>query len=368
MGLLETTLYGNALLRWLLALGLAAAIALGVALARSLLLRRFAARAARSSTQIDDAALDMLRATRLWLVVALALAIAGQGLELPARGARVLGGVATAALFLQIGFWASALLTFWLTRSQRRAASAAGSAAATSLSALGLLGQLLLWALVLLVLLDNLGVNVTTLIAGLGIGGIAIALAVQNILGDLFASLSIVIDKPFVVGDFIIVDSFMGTVEHVGLKTTRLRSLDGEQIVFSNSDLLQTRLRNYKRMRERRIVFPFRVSHETAPEQLEQIPGVVQGLVEGFSSARFERSHFTRFGDASYEFETVFWMTTPDYNAYMDVQQALNLRLIREFLQRGISFALPTQVAPASRARPVESRPREGGALQITRR
>lgn len=362
MGLLDATLYGNSLLRWLLALGLATAIALGAALVRSVLLRRFTDRAARSRTLIDDAALDMLRATRLWLVAALALGIGGQGLELPERGARVLGGIATAALFLQIGFWASALLTFWLTRSQRRTVSAAGSAAATSLSALGLLGQLLLWALVLLVLLDNLGVNVTTLIAGLGIGGIAIALAVQNILGDLFASLSIVIDKSFVVGDFIIVDNFMGTVEHVGLKTTRLRSLDGEQIVFSNSDLLGARLRNYKRMRERRVVFPFKVSYETAPEQLEQIPRLVQHLVEAFPGARFERSHFARFGDASYDFETVFWMTTPDYNAYMDVQQALNLRLIREFLQRGISFALP------ARSRAVEARPREDGPVQLTRR
>jgi small-conductance mechanosensitive channel len=166
---------------------------------------------------------------------------------------------------------------------------------------------------------------------------------VQNILGDLFASLSIVIDKPFVAGDFIIIDDFMGSVEHVGLKTTRIRSLGGEQIVFSNSDLLKSRLRNYKRMRERRIVFKFGLTYDTPPERLEQVPGIVRRIIEGQKQVRFERAHFAAFGESSLDFEVVFWMTTPDYNAYMDVQQAINLALMRELAGIGAEFAFPTR-------------------------
>ena len=317
--------------------------------AKPLLARRLGARAERAAhTQLYQALLAALCATQIWLVAALALSVGSEGLALPRGATRVLGTVATIALFGQLGLWLSALLKFLLTRSNDRA-TAANTAAAPSLSALGLLGQLLLWTVILLLVLENLGINVTTLVAGLGIGGIAVALAVQNILGDLFASLSIVIDKPFEVGDFIIIDDYVGTVEHVGLKTTRIRSVDGEQIVLGNSDLLKTRVRNYKRMRERRVVFPFRVAYGTPPERLEEIPRIVRKLIEGQARARFERSHFFRFGDASLEFQTVFWMRTPDYGAYMDVQQAVNLQLIREFEQRGIAFA---GAEPAQRVEP----------------
>ena len=343
MALLEFDIYGNTPLNWAIALGTAAAIVLGAILAKSVLLRRLAERASRTRTQIDDALIQALQSTQVWLVAVVALSVGARGLELPGGAGKVLGAITTVALFTQVGLWLHALLGYWVGRSRSRAMTS-NVGAASSLSALGLLAQVVLWAVMLLLMLDNLGINVTTLIAGLGIGGIAVALAVQNVLGDLFASLSIVIDKPFVIGDFIIVDNVMGTVEHVGLKTTRLRSVDGEQIIVSNSDLLRTRVRNYKRMYERRVVFPFKLRYDTTPEQLERVPNIVRRLVESHKQTRFDRSHFFRFSEYSFDFETVFWVTTPDYNVYMDIQQQINLDLIREFAKLGIAFTLPTQL------------------------
>jgi small-conductance mechanosensitive channel len=209
--------------------------------------------------------------------------------------------------------------------------------------------RLVVWAAVLLVLLDNLGVNVTTLIAGLGVGGIAIALAAQNILGDLFSSLSIVFDKPFVVGDFIIVGDFLGSVEHVGLKTTRLRSLSGEQLVFSNTDLLNSRVRNYGRMFERRVVSSLGVTYRTPADKLARIPTMIREIAEREQKLRFDRAHFQTFGESALLFEYVYYVLTPDYNFYMDVQQRINLALFEQFAAEGIEFAYPTQTLFISR-------------------
>ncbi len=198
--------------------------------------------------------------------------------------------------------------------------------------------------MVLLLSLQNVGVDVTALVAGLGVGGIAVALALQNILGDLFASLAIVLDKPFVLGDFINVGGeFLGSIEAIGLKTTRIRSLSGEQLVFSNSDLLGSRIRNYGRMAERRIAFTVGVTYETPKDRLAEIPGIIREAVEAQDKVRFDRSHFQKFGDFSLDFETVYYVLSPDYSTYMDIQQAINLRLFGEFGDRGIEFAYPTQ-------------------------
>ena len=197
--------------------------------------------------------------------------------------------------------------------------------------------------MILLLILENVGVDVTALIAGLGVGGIAVALAAQNILGDLFSSMSIVLDKPFVLGDFIIVGDMMGTVEKIGLKTTRVRSLSGEQLIFSNSDLLGSRIRNFKRMQERRIVFSIGVAYDTPAEKLTAIPGMLRAAVEAQEPVRFDRAHFAKFGDSALIYEVVYFVLKPDYNLSMDIQQAINLRLFREFADRQIEFAFPTQ-------------------------
>jgi small-conductance mechanosensitive channel len=243
----------------------------------------------------------------------------------------------------------SAAATAWLERHRRRS-SAADRAVVGSLGVIGFIMRVVVWVIVALLTLDNLGIDVTALVAGLSIGGIAVALAVQNILGDLFASLSITFDKPFLVGDFLIVDDFMGSVEYIGIKSTRLRSLGGEQIIMSNANLLSSRMRNYGRMLERRVVFSTSVTYETPVEKLEKIPALIKAAIAEHKDTRFDRSHFGKHAAASLDFETVYYVLSPDYNRYMDIQQAINLRLHREFERLGVEFAYPTQKLYLSRA------------------
>jgi small-conductance mechanosensitive channel len=229
-----------------------------------------------------------------------------------------------------------------VARARKRRMSSS-PAAATSLAAVGIVARLVAWSMVLLVMLDNLGIDVTALVASLGVGGVAVALAVQNILGDLFASFSIIFDKPFVVGDFLMIDTHLGSVEHVGLKTTRLRSLTGEQLVFSNSDLLRSRIRNFGRMMERRVSFEIGVTYQTPREQLRRIPGMLRHAIESQPNTRFDRAHFKSYGDFSLVFEIVYYVATADYNTYMDIQQEINLSVHEQFEKDGIEFAYPTR-------------------------
>jgi small-conductance mechanosensitive channel len=193
-------------------------------------------------------------------------------------------------------------------------------------------------------LLDNLGFDISAVIAGLGIGGVAVALASQGILEDLFSYFSILFDRPFELGDFIIVGEFMGTVERVGIKTTRLRSISGEELVLANTDLTGSRLRNYKRMAQRRVAFTIGVTYETGMDRLERIPELIQHVIESVDKTIFGRAHFFSYGDFSLNFEIVYFVTTNDYDVYMDTQQAINLGIKRKFDENGIEFAYPTQV------------------------
>jgi len=213
----------------------------------------------------------------------------------------------------------------------------------SSIGVIKFMAQLTVWAIVLLLALANLGINVTGLVASLGIGGIAVALAAQNILGDLFASLSIVLDQPFKVGDFIIVDDFLGNVRSIGMKTTRVKSLGGEEIVFSNSQLLQSRIRNYKKMEERRVLFRFGVLYSTPPELVERIVQTCREAVAAQDGVRFDRAHFAGFGPSSLDFEVVYFVLSGDYNEYMDRQQGINLHLLKAAQSEGFEFAFPTQ-------------------------
>src|SRR5690606_7585627 len=168
-----------------------------------------------------------------------------------------------------------------------------------------------------------------------------------------FGSLSIVLDKPFVIGDFIVVDGLAGTVERIGLKTTRVRALSGEQLVFSNADLLGSRIHNYKRMQERRVVFSFGVTYDTPPEKVAAIPNMVREVIEARENTRFDRAHFQKFGDSDLTFEVVYYMLVADYNLYMDTQQAINLELLRRFAADGIEFAFPTRTLYVNQLTPV---------------
>ena len=287
-------------------------------------------------------AADVARATRLWLLAPLALYGGTLLLELPARLERLAEGVALVALVLQFALWATRLLSAWL---EQRAAVARGAdaEAATTVTLLGFVGRVAVWTLALLLALDQLGLDVTALVAGLGIGGVAVALAVQNVLGDLFASAAIVLDKPFMVGDFIVVGEHAGTVEKVGLKTTRVRSLSGEQLVFPNAQLLNAQLRNFKRMNERRIAFDIGVSYETPLRKLRDLPGWLQAAVEAQPQVRFDRAHFKKLADFSLDFEVVYHVLSAEFNVYMDAQQAINLAIFEKLAREGVQFAYPTR-------------------------
>lgn len=200
-----------------------------------------------------------------------------------------------------------------------------------------------LWILGAIFILDNLGINVSAVVAGLGIGGIAVAMASQAILGDAFSAISIFVDKPFQIGDFIVVGDLMGTVEHIGIKTTRIRSLHGEQLIFSNSDLTASRVRNFKRMSERRAAFEFGVTYETPNELVRKIPELVRSILKNLDGVRLDRAHFKNFGDFALIYEVVYYVLSPDYNTYMDKQQAINFSLKETFEREGIEFAYPTQ-------------------------
>ncbi len=203
--------------------------------------------------------------------------------------------------------------------------------------------KVVIWGIGITFLLDNLGFEISTVVAGLGIGGIAVALAAQTVLGDLFNYFVIFFDKPFETGDFIIIDSYLGTIEHIGIKSTRIRSLGGEQLVFSNTDLTSSRIRNYKRMEKRRVVFSLGVTYQTAAEQLKEIPVLIKTIIKSIEKTVFDRAHFSSYGDFSLNFEMVYYVLSSDYNKYMDIQQEINYAIKSEFEKKGIEFAYPTQ-------------------------
>ncbi|MBT9503471.1 MAG: mechanosensitive ion channel family protein [Burkholderiaceae bacterium] len=329
-------------------LGLALAVALACYLFMSLLLRlalrRLRKVSERTSNRADDMLVEILSGTRSWLLALAAMLIGIGMLEIPAGWEARTGQLWFLVMALQLGLWCSQAVTIGLRRHaerQQAAGTASPASAAATLLAWGM--RALLWTVVLLAVLSNVGVNITAFIASLGVGGIAIALAAQNILGDLFASVAIALDKPFEVGDFIVLGSVAGTVELVGVKTTRIRSLGGEQIVMSNTELLKQTVSNYKRLRERRIVFGFGVTYDTTAEQAQAIPGIVRQVVEASEQLRFDRAHFKAFGESSLDYEVVYFVLDPGYQVYMDQQQRINLGLMRELAQLGVDFAFPTR-------------------------
>jgi len=343
MSLLEAPFYGNTVRSWAISLGVAILAFLAFRLATRLILGKLARLASSTDTDWDDIIDSALRETKTIVLLLFALALGAIPLTLPNQVSGVLTRLATIALFVQIGFWVSGGIARWIAVYKARKATE-DAAAVMSMKVLSIIARLVLWSLVVLLSLENMGVDVTALVAGLGIGGVAVALAAQNILGDLFASLSIVLDKPFILGDFLIVGDDLGAVEEIGLKTTRIRSLSGEQLVISNADLLGSRIRNYGRMFERRVAFKIGVTYQTPREKLELIPEILREAVEALGDpVRFDRAHFQAYGDFAITFETVYYVLGPDYNLYMDCQQAINLTIHRRFQDEGIEFAYPTQ-------------------------
>ena len=340
--IISQTWFGNPLSTWLMALVLTmAAFALLRGL-RNLTVRRLQHVAHSTATQFDDLAISLLRSSRSWFFLAISLCIGALSLTIPGALEGFVRLAVVFALLLQAALWANQMIDYGLQHYARQALEAETDRQNT-VAVLGLASRIVLWSIILLLALDNLGIEISGLLTGLGIGGIAVALAMQNVLSDLLAYVSIMLDRPFAIGDFIVVDDHTGTVERIGLKTTRMRSLSGELIIFANQDLLGSRLHNYQDREERRVVFTIGVTYDTSAAKLASIPGIVREVVSGQEQVRFDRTHFSAFGDFSLDFETVYYVTSADYIVHMDVQQSVYLELVRRFEQVGIEFAFPTQ-------------------------
>ncbi len=348
--MLERSILGNTILAWSVAgaVGLlAGALLIG---ARIQGVRWLVARDTMGRPRRFPGARSILEGTQPWFLITVAVFTSMQFVTVPSKTDRFVEHLTMIAVIAQAALWASLAIRHWLAR-QVAAKQHTDAGAATTVSVLGFFAQLALWSLVLLLALENLGFNITTLLAGLGIGGVAVALAAQSILGDVFASVTIALDKPFAIGDFITIDDVMGTVEHVGLKTTRLRSLSGEQIVLSNTDLLKGRVHNFKRLSERRIEFTLRVAQGAPAARLALIPTIMREAIEAQPKARFDRAHFKKYGESALIFESAFYFSDPDYNRYMDAQQAINLAIYQGLQQEGITLACPPPVVVNERAR-----------------
>jgi len=288
----------------------------------------------------SDYAAEVFQHTSRLLIAAMALQIGLAVVELgPVWDARV-SHLWFLVLALQFGLWVDAAIAYW---KEGVIQDKAGQDNQLTVTMVALMFRIVLWAVVLLSVLANLGVDITAFVASLGIGGIAIALAVQTLLGDLFASASIGVDKPFKTGHFIVFSDIAGTIEYIGLKTTRIRSLSGEQILCSNTKLLQQTIHNYSRMSERRVVFSLAISFRTPVEKARELPPLIQQAVEAVENTRFDRAHLLMFDDYALRYEVVYYVLSADYNLYMDIQQAINFSLLEELSKRDIKFAMPVR-------------------------
>lgn len=346
---LNTTFLDNSLQQWLTALAILVAVFIVLRLLVRFASNRLHRWAERTQSEYDDLISNLVRSTTSWFLLLVSAYLASFYLTIPAEIQIWFRVVLISAVFLQAGLWASQFIDFWLVRLLRDRISEDADGK-TVLRMAGWMARVVLWTLVLLLILDNIpGVSITGLIASLGVAGIAVGLALQNVLGDLFAAMSIVLDRPFAVGDYIVVGDLMGVVENIGLKSTRVRSLWGELLVFSNSDLLSSRIRNYKTLFERRIASRLGVTYQTPRAKLERIPGMIKAAIEAQSPVRFDRAHLAGFGDSSIDFEYVYFVLAPEFATHMDIQQAINLAIHKAFEDEGIEFAYPTRTVLLAR-------------------
>lgn len=337
---LNQTYFGNTVLKYLIAALIFIVGIIVVIIFRKVVLSKLKKWAERTETSLDDYLLKGIDKAVVPFLYYSAFYLAIRTLILSGAVETVLKDITVIILtFLALRVFTS-FIGYSLTAYVKKRG---GESKQKEIKGITTIVTLVIWVVGIVFLLDNLGLKVTSVITGLGIGGIAIALGAQAVLGDLFAFFVIFFDRPFEIGDFIIVGDKLGSVEHIGLKTTRLRSLGGEQLVFSNKDLTDSRIQNYKRMEKRRIIFRLGVIYQTKTEQLKEIPIIVRKIIEEQGDTTFDRGHFASYGDFALTFEFVYYVLSPDYNKYMDTQQAINFRIYEEFEKLGIEFAFPTQ-------------------------
>ena len=340
-GILNQVYFGNTVRNYLIAFGIFLAIVLVLYAFRALILSRLKGWAAKTVNKIDDFIVHLVERSLLPLLYLGAIYLAFQTLNFNPLINRIVNVLTLSIITLVtvrfgVAFIDQALKFFWLRGEYDEVKR-------KSLQGIINIIKVFVWGLAIILLLDNLGLKISAVIAGLGIGGVAVALAAQAVLGDLFSYFAIFFDRPFELGDFIIVGDYLGTVEHIGIKTTRVRSLGGEQLVFSNSDLTSSRVRNYKRMQKRRVVFKIGVIYQTPIKQLKEIPDIVKKVINDSPDTIFDRTHFFSYGDFALIYEIVYYVLSGDYNKYMDLQQQINFGIHEEFEKRNIQFAYPTQ-------------------------
>jgi small-conductance mechanosensitive channel len=339
---------GNTLGTWAAAFGIfLATFAFRPLLARLLELHN-ARRAARTGTPAHpmlDLALELVASTNRVFLWGVAIWLAAHDLTLPPRVERWLTVALVLLFWMQMALWAMTAVRNGID-SRRQRMGTQDTVLSSSIAVIMFGAGIAIWGIAALLALDNLGIQIGPLLAGLGIGGIALALAVQTMLGDFLASLSIALDKPFGLGDSLKLEDLQGTVEHIGIKSTRLRSINGEQIIISNTDLLKSRLRNFGRLYERRSLFTLAVHYETPVEKLAAVPHIVREIIEATPETRFERCHLLGFGHKALDFEVAYFVTNPDYRVYADAQQSINLRILERLRALGVTFAAeaPTNV------------------------
>jgi small-conductance mechanosensitive channel len=341
LALIEQTVFGNSLRDWLYAAAVFAATFLIVPFVRGLIKARQQRWKDTHNPALELLALLAARTSRL-VMLSVALYFAEKWLTLPAEVDRVFDLVIVVGIAVQFALWSGTALRFLIERHYARSADDDAGARA-SVGVLMFVAQIIIWAIFLLLALDNLGVNITALVAGMGVGGIAIALAVQTILGDLFGSMSIALDKPFVEGDSLRIDDIEGTVEHIGIKSTRLRSVTGEQIILSNADVLKSRVRNLGRMPEKRVLFRLQVAYENPSDKVEQIGGIIRRVVEASPGTRFVQCLLMKLTPDAMEFEVIYWVANAAGVKHAETVDAVNRGIVREFAAAGIAFGHPTQ-------------------------
>lgn len=313
---------------------------------RIVVLFRAKALAKKTVGRFDDVIVEAIESIKAWVYTVVALFAALQFFNLPETFDLVVTGVFSFVVVWQAITVFSCFLNYFVTRFLEKDQDGDGvidPGSATASNMVTLIAKIVFWVFGTIFVLSNLGIEVTSLVAGLGVGGIAIAFALQGVLSDLFASFSLYFDKPFRIGDFIVIGNDTGTVEKIGIKSTRIRTLRGEELVVSNTELTTARVQNFKKMDERRIVSHFGITYETPQEKVRQVPDVVAKIFDGIDGARFDRVHFTTFADSALVFELVYYVDTSDYAEYLDRQQAFNFELMRILAEKGVEFAYPTQ-------------------------
>ena len=341
----------NYIWEWIIAISSILIIYFTLIFVKNLAEKKLKKFADKTSTNIDDYFLEILSSISKIFILIVAINIGCQLVQVDNSFNEILNHIFVLALFWQITKWVILITNIIFTRYKKIKEINDDMHGVTAINGLTAISKFVIWLIFLMLAMDNIGVDITALVAGLGIGGLAIALAAQSILGDLFASLTIMIDKPIAIGDYVVVDNFMGNVKSIGIKSTKLESLTGEEIIISNSDLLNSRLRNYhqSRMKKRRSTMTIGVVYETDFKKLQRVQEILKEIVKSNPKTEYIRAIFTNFGDFSLDFELTYNVLSPDYETLTEINHEIRLKIFETFEKEKLEFAYPTRTIHISK-------------------